>query len=63
MVQQTNWVFRRQGFLIIQRMRLSEDGALYLYSEPIAGPQRASIHDEQFPVLQLEVEAEGNTPS
>ena len=61
MVQQINWVFRRQGFLITHRMHLSKDGASYLCSEQIAGPQRTAVHEERFPVSALKVESKGST--
>jgi hypothetical protein len=53
MVQQINWIFRKQGFLITHRIRLTEDGSSYSYSQEIAGPEKNLKIEELFPVIDL----------
>jgi hypothetical protein len=54
LVLQMKWTFGSQGFLVLIRTRMSEDGGSYLCTQEMAGPGRSVVHEERFSVLPVE---------
>ena len=53
LVLQMKWTFGPQGFLVLIRVRRSEDGRSHVCAVQVAGPGRSILHEESFSVLPM----------